>query len=188
MTLEPTAARRSDLHLAIDAGWRADDTLRFGEFLTQMFGTAADRWRLTFDIGRAFGALLGRRPAVLDRLRRGGCREGEAHEYGRDQGAQAISPDLRRKLNLNANASVAPTVETTLRSALQFLGVRPLVCRLLHRALNARMEARTVQASLCAVTTYGGCRRCWLIAHLPSRVHARSGRFNAGDGIKRRTV
>jgi len=64
------------------------DTLRFGEFLTQMFGTAADRWRLTFDIGRAFGALLGRRPAVLDRLRRGGCREGEAHEYGRDQGAQ----------------------------------------------------------------------------------------------------
>jgi hypothetical protein len=52
-------------------------------------GTAAtDRRRLAVDIGRACGALLGRWAAVPGRFGRRGSRAGEAHEYGRDQGAQ----------------------------------------------------------------------------------------------------
>jgi hypothetical protein len=66
---------------------------------------------------------------------------------------------LRRKLNLNANASVAPTVETTLRSALQFLGVRPLVCRR-ARIVNARgTPPGSVVASSRPVAGSGGSGR-----------------------------
>ena len=60
--LEMTAARRRDLHVAVNPGRWADHALRLGEFVAEWSRTAtAHRWRLALDIGRACRPFLGRR-------------------------------------------------------------------------------------------------------------------------------
>jgi hypothetical protein len=63
-----TAARRRDLHVSVNPGRRADNSLRSGEFVAKWCRTAtAHRWRLALDIGRACSPFLGRR--ISGRLR-----------------------------------------------------------------------------------------------------------------------
>jgi hypothetical protein len=68
---EMTAARRRDLHVPVNPGRRADDSLRLGEFVAEWSRTAtAHRWRIALDIGRACRPFLGRRiPSRLWRWR-----------------------------------------------------------------------------------------------------------------------
>src|SRR5262252_1668430 len=80
--LELAAARRSHLHVLVDAGRRADDALRVCEFVAQRFrAAAAHRRRLAFDVRRAGDVALGGRVAVW--LRRDAAARGERYRDDR---------------------------------------------------------------------------------------------------------
>jgi hypothetical protein len=71
-----TAARRRDLHLAVDAGGRTYDALRLRELIAQRLGTATpDRGRIAFGIRRACRC----------RPRRRVCRLRERHTGSRNE-------------------------------------------------------------------------------------------------------
>ena len=83
-----TAARRRDLHVAVNPGRWADHALRLGEFVAQWSRTAtAHGRRLALDVRRARYALLGGR--VLGRLRQHHTCLCEANERCNDHNGQA---------------------------------------------------------------------------------------------------
>jgi hypothetical protein len=97
---EMTAARRRDLHVSVNPGRRADDSLRSGEFVAEWSRTAtAHRWRLALDIGRACRPFLGR--WIPGRLRQRHICHSDADERCNDQdgGTQRqLLTDLRSVL------------------------------------------------------------------------------------------
>jgi len=83
-----TAARRRNLHVAVNPGRWADHALRLGEFVAQWSRTAtAHGRRLALDVRRARYPLLGGR--VLGRLRQHHICLCEANERCNDQNGQA---------------------------------------------------------------------------------------------------
>ena len=82
-----TAARRRDLHVAVNPGRWADHALRLGEFVAQWCRTAtAHGWRIALDVRRACCPLLGR--CVLGWLRKHPTGLCEANEHCNDQNGQ----------------------------------------------------------------------------------------------------
>src|SRR5262249_44024901 len=85
---EMTAARRRDLHVAVNPGRWADHPLRFGEFIAQWSRTATTHgWRLALGVRRACRPLLGRR--VVGGLRPHPTALCKANERCNDQNGQA---------------------------------------------------------------------------------------------------
>src|SRR5262245_47626753 len=104
--LELTAARRSHLHVLVDTGRRADDTLGVRELVAQRFrAAAADRRGLALDVRRARDVALGGRIAVW--LCRRPAGQGERYRGDRNCGdlgcdAHAASTSLWMPLQVNA--------------------------------------------------------------------------------------
>src|SRR5262249_41239151 len=95
---QPTATRRRDLHLPVDARGRAYDALRLRELVAQRLGAAAPnrRW-IAFGIRRACRSLTGRRVRRL-RERHIGARNDEKGGDERDCDAQGLLLSLHMPL------------------------------------------------------------------------------------------